>query len=229
METLETTPTWIMLEVSGHGEVWRVLVASLSPVRAALCPHGSLHTAGSLWPRWHHHVHDIWGRHSGELWGKMRLSSAAVLPAAIISSHNIMFFNWPREPPATGHLCSCNWAVCKWIPLRRVKNVPKIASNRHFFNFFLRLLPRFLGFSPLLRCWPRWVLKNFDCFLSSRVFSGWTRLRTPCKNLFSSCLHFFFLAYVHSQDKSHKQFEGKIVIIPVWTFILLEKISDWKS
>lgn len=132
METLETTPTWIMLEVSGHGEVWRVLVASLSPVRAALCPHGSLHTAGSLWPGWHHHVHDIWGRHSGELWGKMCLSSAAVLPAAIISSHNIMFFNWPREPPATGHLCSCNWAVCKWIPLRRVKNVPKIASNRHF-------------------------------------------------------------------------------------------------
>lgn len=132
METLETTWRWIMLEVSGHGEVWRVLVASLGWEGAALRPHGSLHAAGSPWPGSHHHGHGIWGRQRGALRGTMCLSSAAVLPAVIILSHNIMFSNRPSEPPATGHLRSCSWAVCKWIPLRSIKNVPKIASDRHF-------------------------------------------------------------------------------------------------
>lgn len=72
------------------------------------------------------------GDTQGALPGKMFLSSAAVLPAVIILSHNITFSNRPHEPPATGHSCSCNWAVCKWIPLRSVKNFPKIASNGHF-------------------------------------------------------------------------------------------------
>lgn len=132
METLETTSTWIMLGVSGHGEVWRVLVASPSRARAALRPHGSLHAAGSPWLGSHLHGHGIWGRHSGALRGTMCLSSAAVLPAVIILSHNIMFSTRPSEPPATGHLRSCSGAVCVWIPWRSIKNVPKIASDRHF-------------------------------------------------------------------------------------------------
>lgn len=70
METLETTPTWIMLAVSGHGEVWRVLFASLSRERAALCLHGSLHTAGSPWPGWHCHTHGTWGIHRGHYQAK---------------------------------------------------------------------------------------------------------------------------------------------------------------
>lgn len=112
---------------------------------------------------------------------------------------------------------------------------PSGSSNHKAFGFYYILVTLQFNYSPFKK-------KNFAFLVPYTVR---TRVETARKGGHSYSLITLYLSekvlkagswtnenpyvpYVHSHDKSHKEFGGKMVIITIWAFMLLERMSDWK-